>query len=168
MINRVVLVGRLTRDPVVRKTNSGRSVTSFTLAVDRRRSANADPSQPTADFISCVAWSQVADLIGQYVHKGSQIGVDGRLQTRTYDDPNSPGRRVYTTEVVVENLTFLDTRNAQNANPANSGSYSGGYGNAGGYNNAPSANPYDNGSEAAGDSAADSPTLNISSDDLPF
>ena len=85
MINRVILVGRLTRDPELRSTQSGRSVVSFTLTVDRRKSRDADPNMPTADFISCVAWSQTAELLSQYTHKGSQIGVEGRIQTRNYE-----------------------------------------------------------------------------------
>ncbi|MBR0386011.1 MAG: single-stranded DNA-binding protein [Erysipelotrichaceae bacterium] len=150
MINRVILVGRLTRDPALRKTNTGKSVVSFTLAVDRRKSANTDPNQPTADFIPCVAWNQAADLIAQYTHKGSQIGVDGRIQTRNYDDPNNPGKKVYVTEVVCDNFTFLDTRNSENRQTAdnNSGYY-------------PDDSMYE-------EPTVDTPTLNISSDDLPF
>lgn len=152
MINRVILVGRLTKDPVLRKTNTGRSVISFTLAVDRRRSANTDPNQPTADFIPCTAWNQVADLIAQYTHKGSQIGVEGRISTRNYDDPNNPGKKVYVTEVVCDSLTFLDTRSSENRQTTNS--------NEGGYY--PDENMYEE------DSTVETPTLNISSDDLPF
>ena len=85
MINRVVLVGRLTRDPELRKTNSGASVVSFTVACDRRFKTQG---QPDADFISCVAWNKVADLMAQYLHKGSLVGVEGRIQTRNYDDAN--------------------------------------------------------------------------------
>ena len=143
MINRVILVGRLTRDPMVRKTGSGTSVASFTLAVDRRKSRNADPSQPTADFIPCVAWNQTADLM-------AQVGVEGRIQTRNYDDPNSPGKKVYVTEVVCDNLTFLESRSSDAARQNtvdNSGYY-------------PDANVYDD--------MVETPTLNISSDDLPF
>jgi single-strand DNA-binding protein len=148
MINNVVLVGRLTRDPMVRKTAAGRSVLSFTLAVDRRRGSNQDPNQPTADFISCVAWNQVADLMAQYTHKGSQIGIQGRIQTRNYDDPNTPGKKVYVTEVVCDSLTFLDSKNSDNRPADNSGYY-------------PDDSSYD-------DTMDTTPTLNISSDDLPF
>lgn len=151
MINRVVLVGRLTKDPALRKTASGRSVLSFTLAVSRRKSANTDPSQPTADFISCVAWNQTADIMQQYTHKGSQIGVEGRIQTRNYDDPSNPGKKVYVTEVVCDNVTFLDSRNSE-SRPSND--YNGGY--------YPDDNAYDE------SMVEDSPTLSIVSDDLPF
>lgn len=95
MINRVVLVGRMTKDPVLRKTGTGASVTSFTVACDRRIKTEG---QPTADFINCVCWNKVADNTAQFTHKGSLVGVEGRIQTRSYDDQS--GRRVYVTEVV--------------------------------------------------------------------
>ena len=118
MINRVILVGRLTKDVELRKTPAGNSVVSFTLAVSRRVSKNNTSNQPTADFISCVAWNQTADLMKNYLHKGSQIGVEGRIQTRNYDDPNVPGRKVYVTEVVADNVTFLESRAASENRPA--------------------------------------------------
>ena len=117
MINRVILVGRLTKDVELRKTPAGSSVVSFTLAVSRRVSKNNTTNQPTADFISCVAWNQTADLMKNYLHKGSQIGVEGRIQTRNYDDPNVPGRKVYVTEVVADNVTFLESRAASENRP---------------------------------------------------
>lgn len=113
MINNVVLVGRLVRDPVLRKTGSGKSVGSFTLAIDRRKFDRNDPENK-ADFIPCVAWNQTADLLYQYCKKGSQIGCEGRIQTRNYDDPNNPGRKIYVTEVVMERLTFLETKQQEN------------------------------------------------------
>lgn len=108
MINRVVLVGRLTKDPELRKTQNGTSVVSYTLAVSRR---TQNPGQPEADFIGCVAWNKTADLMAQYLHKGSLIGVEGRIQTRNYD--NQQGQRVYVTEVVTDNVQFLEPRNQQ-------------------------------------------------------
>ena len=105
MINRVVLVGRLTKDPVLRKTQSGASVTSFTVACDRR---SKQEGQPTADFINCVAWNKVADNTSKYTHKGSLVGVEGRIQTRTFDDKD--GKKVFITEVLVESVQFLDTK----------------------------------------------------------
>ena len=80
MINRVVLVGRLTKDPVLRKTANGVSVTSFTLACTRRFKQEG---QPDADFINTVAWNKTADIVQQYTHKGSLVGVEGRIQTRS-------------------------------------------------------------------------------------
>ncbi|QNM11768.1 MULTISPECIES: single-stranded DNA-binding protein [Bacillota] len=105
MINRAVLIGRLAKDPVLRKTQSGASVTSFTVACDRR---SKQEGQPTADFINCVAWNKVADNVAGYMHKGSQIGVEGRIQTRSYDGKD--GKKVFITEVLVESVQFLDTK----------------------------------------------------------
>ena len=113
MINRVVLVGRLTKDPILRKTGSGASVVSFTVACDRRIKTEG---QPTADFINCVAWNKVADLMAQYLHKGSLVGVEGRIQTRNYDDQT--GKRVYITEVVADSVQFLESKsNTQTSEP---------------------------------------------------
>lgn len=105
-INRVVLIGRLTRDPELRKTTNGTSVCSFTLAVNRRQ--NQDGTQD-ADFINCVAWNKLADNIQLYQKKGNQLGIEGRINTRSYD--NQQGQKVYVTEVVAENVQFLTPRN---------------------------------------------------------
>lgn len=123
MINRVILVGRLTKDVELRKTASGNSVVSFTLAVSRRvNKNNTAANQPTADFISCVAWNQTADLMKSYLHKGSQIGVEGKIQTRSYDDPNIPGKKVYVTEVLCDSVTFLDSKASSTSNTASTAS----------------------------------------------
>lgn len=108
MINSVALTGRLTRDPDLRYTGSGTSVANFTLAVNRLFKTEG---QPEADFISCVAWRKTAEILSQYTSKGSLIGVEGRLQTRTYDDKD--GKTVYVTEVVVERLTLMQTKSEQ-------------------------------------------------------
>lgn len=105
MINRVVLTGRLTRDIELRRTQSGAAVASFTLAVDRSFKREG---QPEADFINCVAWNRSAETMAQYLHKGSLIGVDGRIQTRNYD--NQQGQHVYVTEVNVQNFHFLESK----------------------------------------------------------
>ena len=103
MINRIVLAGRTTRDIELRNTKSGASVCSFTLAVERNfKNKNGERK---ADFISCIAWKKTAEVMSKYVKKGSVIGVDGSIQTRSYD--NRDGQRVYVTEVVVENFSFL-------------------------------------------------------------
>lgn len=107
MINRVILVGRMTKDPILRKTATGTSVTSFTIACNRHIQKEGHPS---ADFINCVCWNKVADNTAQYTHKGSLVGVEGRIQTRNYDDPMS-GKRVYVTEVAVDNVQFLEPKN---------------------------------------------------------
>lgn len=107
MINRTVLTGRLTRDPELKSASSGISVTQFTLAVNRQYT-NQDGSR-SADFISCVAWRKTAENINKFFKKGSLIGIDGRIQTRSYDDKN--GHKVYVTEVVVDNFSFLTSKN---------------------------------------------------------
>ena len=102
----MVLIGRLTRDPELRKTQNGTSVCSFTLAVNRRQ--NQDGTQE-ADFINCVAWNKLADNIQLYQKKGNQLGIEGRINTRSYD--NQQGQKVYVTEVIAENVQFLTPRN---------------------------------------------------------
>lgn len=108
-MNCVSLIGRLARDPELRYSQNGMAVCRFTVAVDRRmnkqKKAEAEANnQPTADFISCTAFNQVAELIANYHKKGSQIGIDGRIQTGSYE---KDGRTVYTTDVIVNNLTFI-------------------------------------------------------------
>ena len=105
MINRVVLVGRMTRDPELRRTQNGSAVTSFTLALNRNYNS-ADGQQ--ADYISCVVWNKVAENVAQYCAKGSLVGVEGRLRSRSYD--NAQGQRVYVTEVVCDSVQFLETK----------------------------------------------------------
>ncbi|MCI5722391.1 MAG: single-stranded DNA-binding protein [Erysipelotrichaceae bacterium] len=105
MINSVVLVGRLTKDVELRKTQSGLSVASFTVACDRRLSqAQKNNNEQSADFINCVAWRGSADFLGNYAHKGDTVGVEGRLQTRSYD---RDGQRVYVVEVLANSVNLL-------------------------------------------------------------
>ncbi len=108
MINRVVLVGRLTRDPELRYTPNGVAVANFTLAVNRTFLNRQGERE--ADFINCVVWQKQAENVANYLKKGSLAGVDGRIQTRSYD--NSEGRRVYVTEVVAESVQFLEPKSA--------------------------------------------------------
>ncbi|MDL2238431.1 single-stranded DNA-binding protein [Christensenellaceae bacterium OttesenSCG-928-K19] len=108
-MNKVILVGNLTRDPELRTTSGGISVTSFTVAVSRRY--KSQDGQQQADFINCVAWRSTADFVAKYFVKGSKIGLSGSIQTRTYDDAN--GVRKYVTEVVAEDVEFV-TSKAQN------------------------------------------------------
>ena len=102
-MNKAILVGNLTRDPEMRTTPNGVSVTSFTVAVQRRYK-DADGNYP-ADFISCVAWRSTAEFIAKYFTKGSRIGIVGTIQTRSYEDQN--GIRRYVTEVVVDEAEFV-------------------------------------------------------------
>lgn len=151
MINRVVLVGRITKEVSLRKTQSGRSVASFTVACNRRfQSANGEQQ---TDFISCVAWGQTADYMAQYIAKGTLIGVEGRIQTRNYDDVN--GRRVYVTEVVCDSVQRLESRNSSEAR-GNSASQQAPIQDSY-FADAPSYDDFNVG-----------PSLDISSDDLPF
>lgn len=108
MINRVVLVGRLTKDPELKYTQTGIAVTRFTLAVNRAFSNQQGERE--ADFISCVAWRKQAENIANYLRKGSLVGVDGRIQTGSYEGQD--GKRVYTTEVVADSTQFLEPRSA--------------------------------------------------------
>lgn len=110
MINTVVLTGRLIKDIELRRTTSGKTCSSFTLAVNR----NIEKT----DFINCVVWDKLAELLERYTHKGSQIGVEGRIQTRNYDDRN--GKKVYVTEVLVNSISFLD-KLEQNTSDFNKG-----------------------------------------------
>lgn len=113
MINRSVLTGRLTRDPELRYTGSGTAVCSFTLAVDRQfKNQN---NEREADFISCVIWRKSAENLANFTHKGSLVGIDGRLSTRNYEDKN--GNRVYVTEVVVDNFALLEPRQPSSQQP---------------------------------------------------
>ena len=105
MINRVVLVGRLTKDPEIRTTPSGAKVCQYTLAVNRTRKADG---QPEADFINCVSWNKTAELMNQYLSKGALIGIEGRIQTRSYD--NQQGQKVYVTEVFCDSVAFLEPK----------------------------------------------------------
>ena len=144
MINRVVLVGRVTRDVEVKKTGTGLSVASFTLACDRR--TGKDAQGPTADFIACVAWRQPADFLGQYAKKGAVIAVDGKLQTRNYDDKD--GKKVFVTEVVCDNVRIINGQNHdQQPTPET---------------------PLPSEVEAPAIVEEPGPALDISSDDLPF
>lgn len=111
MINNTVLIGRVTKGIELKQTQANKSVTQFVLAVNRQfKNANGERE---ADFINIVAWGKTAELLAQYAHKGSQIGVVGRIQTRNYE--NQQGQRVYVTEVVAESMTLLDSKgNNQN------------------------------------------------------
>lgn len=106
MINRAVLVGRLTRDPELRYTNGGTAVTTFVLAVNR--SFTNQQGQREADFINCVIWRKAAENFANFTSKGSLVGIDGRIQTRNYE--NQQGQRVYVTEVVADNFSLLESK----------------------------------------------------------
>lgn len=112
-MNKVILIGRLTADPDIRRTQSGKCVASYRLAVDRPSKSDG---QPEADFISCVAWGKSGEFCQRYLHKGMKIALEGRIQTRTYDDKD--GKKVYVTEVIVEHHEFCESKRS-----ADSGGY---------------------------------------------
>lgn len=114
MINSVALNGRLTRDVDLRYTTSGIAVGQFTLAVDRRFKSKSGNRE--TDFISCQIWRKSAENLANYAHKGSLIGIEGRIQTRTYD--NKQGQKIYVTEVIAENFSLLEPKPAQQTDNA--------------------------------------------------
>ena len=163
MINRVVLTGRLTRDPELKSTSSGISVAVFTIAVNRQYTDTS--GNRGADFISCVIWRKAAENFCNFTSKGSLVGIDGRIQTRSYD--NKDGQRVYVTEVVVDSFALLESkRDRETSN--NTGNYS----NQGtNYNNQSAS---DNNTAGFGNTKPQDPfngagdTVDITDDDLPF
>ena len=105
-MNKVFLIGRLTRDPELRYTGNNTAVASFSIAVNRNfTNANGERE---ADFINCVVWDKQAENLVKYQKKGNQIAVDGRIQTRNYEDKD--GKRVYVTEILANNISFLDSK----------------------------------------------------------
>jgi single-strand DNA-binding protein len=120
MINRVVLVGRLTKDPELKYTQSGIAVTRFTLAVNRTFSSQSGERE--ADFINCVTWRKQAENTANFLRKGSLAGIEGRIQTSSFDGQD--GKRVFMTEVVADSVQFLEPRSA-NAERSGAASYGG-------------------------------------------
>ena len=161
MINRVVITGRLARDPELRKTQSGLSVCSFQLAVDRPKPKGQDDA--VTDWISCQAWRQAADYICNYAKKGALLAVDGRLQTRSYD--NASGQKIHVTEVVCERVEIqrqASTQAGKQQTRSNQGTQ---YAENGGFANTYTSSGYQ---DPFADDYGSGPTLDISSDDLPF
>lgn len=156
MINRAVLLGRLTRDPELRYTSGGIAVTTFTLAIDRR--TTNQQGEREADFIPVVAWRQLGELCANYLKKGQQAAVEGRIQVRNYD--NKEGRKVYVTEIVADNVQFLGggSGQASNRNDYEAAPSFGDQRNKGGQSNPFESNPFAN----------DQRPIDISDDDLPF
>lgn len=159
MINNVVLVGRLTKDPDLRYTSSGSAVTTFTLAVNR--SFTNQGGEREADFINCVIWRKPAETLANYTKKGSLIGAVGRIQTRNYE--NQQGQRVYVTEVVCDNFQMLETKpkdeNKQQPTLNNGGENSNGI-----QTTLPGVDPHNKDSDPFGSNSQ----INVSDADLPF
>lgn len=151
MINNVVLVGRLTRDPELKYTGNNIAVASFSLAVNRNfKDANGERE---TDFINCVIWRQQAENLANWAKKGALIGITGRIQTRSYE--NQQGQRVYVTEVVAENFQMLESRAAREGGNAN-----------GGYNQQPQQQAPNN--SRGGAPFGNSNPMDIQDSDLPF
>ncbi|GGJ86152.1 single-stranded DNA-binding protein A [Lentibacillus kapialis] len=112
MINRTIITGRLVRDPELRYSQNGVAVCNFTVAVNRAFSKDNE-----ADFINCVCFKKTAENLANYQSKGNQIGVDGRLQTRNYE--NKQGQRVFVTEVLADQVAFLESKGGQNNQSSN-------------------------------------------------
>lgn len=154
MINRTILVGRLTKDPELKYTTSNIAYTRFTVAVNRTFSG--PNGEREADFISCVAWRRQAENVAKYVQKGSLVGIEGRIQTGSYDDKDT-GKRVYTTDIVCDSVQFLEPK----GNGADDDS---------GYQPQPPRD-YREQSYQSNDSVTkkqSTPSIDVSEDDLPF
>lgn len=159
-MNRVVLVGRLTKDPDLRYTPAGVAVATFTLAVNRP--FKNGQGEQEADFIQCVVWRKPAENVANFLKKGSLTGVDGRVQTRNYE--GNDGKRVYVTEIVAESVQFLEPK--QNAvegstpnNNQNEASYS---------NNNKNGSYRASSSQNSDSFASEGEPIDINPDDLPF
>lgn len=166
-MNKVILIGRLARDPEMRTTPSGVATTSFTIAVQRNY-ANAQGDRE-ADFISCVAWRKQAENIAKYCSKGSQVAVEGRIQTRNYDAQD--GTKRYVTEVIADNVTFLGGRSTS----SESSSYAANnYNNVSNTNDSMSSNNFGGSNDIVTTNLSEDPYANmgsevaLSDDDLPF
>jgi len=159
-MNKVVLIGRLTRDPELRYTGSNTAVATFSLAVNRN--FTNQQGEREADFINIVVWRKQAENVKNYLSQGSQVAIEGRIQTRSYDDNN--GQKRYVTEVVADNVEFLSSKNSSNSSNGGSNSQS----------SEPS--PYDFGPapEPKGTNVDSNPfadfgaSIEVSDDELPF
>lgn len=162
MINRVVLVGRLTKDPDLRYTPSGAAVARFTLAVNRTFS-NAQ-GEKEADFINCTVWRKQAENTANFLKKGSLAGVEGRIQTGSYEGQD--GKRVYTTEVVADSVQFLEPRSAGAGSDRSQGQQPSSY-----QQNQPTSQPSQQNNHTRVDQdpfSSGSGPIEVSDDDLPF
>ena len=124
-MNKIMLIGRLVKDPDLRYTQGGTAVANFTLAVNRRFANQSGERE--ADFINCQAWQKTAEFIAQWFGKGQQMALEGRLQVRSYD--GNDGQKRWVTEVVAEQIEFVGSKgNGSNSNNASGNSGAGGYG----------------------------------------
>ena len=161
MLNRIILIGRLTKDPELRYTNSGVAVAAFTLAVDRMRKNQAGEKE--TDFINIVVWQKQAENCSQYLQKGRMAAVDGRLQIRSYE--NREGQKVRVAEVVAESVRFLD-RGDNNGNSNGNNHQNAGQNRNGESQSRSASQPQQSGSMYGDDPFADD--IDLSDSDLPF
>jgi len=165
MLNRVILIGRLTRDPELRYTPAGVAVTQFTIAVDRPFSNQGGERE--ADFIPVVTWRQLAETCANYLRKGRLTAVEGRIQVRNYD--NNEGKRVYVTEVIADNVRFLESGNREGGGSREEAQGSGGFGGGGfGGGSGQGNNRNTSRSNNQDPFSDDGKPIDISDDDLPF
>jgi len=157
MINRVILVGRLTKDPELRYTTGNISVAKFTLAVNRSFTSGAN-GEREADFIQCVVWRKQAENLARFVKKGGLIGVEGRIQTGSYDDKD--GVRKYTTEVVCDSVQFLEPKSQDDESYKE-------YNRQDNSNDLYSNDNYNNNNNQNSRKES-TPTIDVAEDDLPF
>ena len=161
MLNHIVIMGRLTRDPELRRTGSGIAVASFTVAVDRDF-GNRDGGERETDFIDCVAWRQTGEFVSKYFTKGSMIVVSGRLQIRNWNDKEGNKRR--SAEVVADNVYFGESKRSSEG----SGSYGGSYSSGNSPYSAPAAPAYGGYQAPAAAPASDFAMLDDDDAQLPF
>jgi len=177
MLNRVILIGRLTRDPELRYTPAGVAVTQFTIAVDRPFTSGQGERE--ADFIPVVTWRQLAETCANYLRKGRLTAVEGRIQVRNYE--NNEGKRVYVTEVIADNVRFLESNREGGSSREDNGGNSGGGGSSssngggsfgGGNSSGGSSSGSRSGNNSRNDNrdpfSDDGRPIDISEDDLPF
>lgn len=153
--SKAIVAGNITRDPEMRTTGSGSQVCSFAIAVNRSFKDSSGNQQDQVSYLDCVAWGKSAEIICQYVHKGSALLVSGRLEQRSWEDKNS-GQKRSRTEIVIEDFSFIGNGNGG----GNGGSYGGSRGNSSSANDAP-----DMGSDIVPD---DVPDDQINLDEIPF
>lgn len=176
MINNVVLTGRLTKDVDLRYTSNGTAVGSFSIAVDRPFKSQSGERE--TDFINCVIWRKAAENFANFTRKGSLVGIEGRIQTRNYE--NQQGQRVYVTEIVVDNFTLLESRSVTEQRPreTNSPSPTSNYNQTNNQSNSNNQSSYSNSNNQENSfndyNSNEDPflssgkSIDISDDDLPF
>ena len=171
MINNVVLGGRLTKAVELRYTGNGVAYANFTVAVDR--TFKSENGEREADFINCVMWRKAAENFANFTRKGSLVGIEGRIQTRNYE--NQQGQKVYITEVLADNFSLLESRNVTEQRPNNDNPFQTGFNTGTSQdNNAGSFDGFNTGASGTfgnfGNNTGfgNNQSLNISDDDLPF